>query len=84
MAAAIRDVPITVQSANLQLGTAWSARVRTSVIRISTKYFGRLNGASVYLRREGKSYRCNIDMGAFNIVSSEESSFNCYFAFIGH
>lgn len=54
MAAAIRDVPITVQGSNLQLSTALSALVRAGVIRISTKYFGRLNGASVYFRQEGR------------------------------
>jgi ribosome-associated translation inhibitor RaiA len=79
----IRNVPITVQASNIRLGAALPARVQRGVVRISSKYFGWLNGASVYFRREGRSYRCavNIDVGAFKIVTGAASAYDCYFAF---
>ncbi|HEU5020102.1 MAG TPA: ribosome-associated translation inhibitor RaiA [Pseudolabrys sp.] len=76
---------ILVKSSNIELGRALPAWVRRRIARIASKYFARLNAASVYLSREGRSYRCTIliDIGALKIVTGEGYGFNCYLAFHG-
>lgn len=74
---------IFVKSSNIKLGRALPAWIRRKIGRIVAKYFARLNAASVYFSREGRSYRCTvlIDIGALKIVTGEGFGFNCYLAF---
>lgn len=76
---------ILVKSSNIKLGRALPAWVRRRISRTVCKYFARLNAASVYFSREGRSYRCTvlIDIGALKIVTGEGFGFNCYLAFHG-
>jgi ribosomal subunit interface protein len=82
MTVAVREAVISVRSSNIHLGSALPARARRGVVRIARKYLGRLNGASVYFKREGRSFSCsvNIDVGALKIVTGKASGFNCYLA----
>jgi ribosomal subunit interface protein len=82
MTVAVRDAVISVRSSNIHLGSALPARARRGIVRIARKYFGRLSGASVYFKREGRSYSCtvNIEMGAFKIVTGKAFGFDCYTA----
>jgi len=80
MTVAVRDAVISVRSSNIHLGSALPARARRSIVRIALKYLGRLDGASVYFKREGRSYSCtvNVEMGAFKIVTGKASGLDCY------
>jgi ribosomal subunit interface protein len=77
------DAVITVQSANIDLGEALPGRARESILRVASKYFGRLNSGAVYFSREGQSYRCtvNLQMGALKMVTGEAHAPDCYRAF---
>ena len=77
------DRSITVQSANVDLGTALPAHARQAILRVAGKYFGRLNTAAVHFAREGKAYRCtvNMQMGALRMRSGEAESPDIYAAF---
>jgi ribosomal subunit interface protein len=50
---------------------------------VAGKYFGRLNTAAVHFTREGKTYRCtvNMQMGALKMMSGEGQSPDIYAAF---
>jgi ribosomal subunit interface protein len=80
-----RDAVMTVRSSNIQLGAALPERAREEIVRLAAKYLGRLNAASVYFSREGRSYRCtvNIDTGPPRIVTGEASGFSCHLALHG-
>src|SRR5215218_6760459 len=56
------DKNITVQSSSIDLGSSLPGHVRDSVFRVASKYFGRLNTASVHFNREGITYRCSVNM----------------------
>jgi ribosomal subunit interface protein len=77
------DRSISVQSSNVDLGDALPAHARQAILRVAGKYFGRLNSAAVHFVREGKAYRCtvNLRMGALRMRSGEASSPDIYAAF---
>ena len=77
------DKDITVQSSNVDLGSSLPGHARDSILRVASKYFGRLNTASVHFNREGITYRCsvNMQMGALPMKSGEARDKDIYVAF---
>src|SRR5829696_201517 len=77
------DKNITVQSSSIDLGSSLPGHVRDSVLRVASKYFGRLNTASVHFNREGITYRCsvNMQMGGLPMKSAEARDKDIYVAF---
>jgi len=77
------DRSISVQSSNVDLGDALPAHARQAILRVAGKYFGRLHAAAVHFTREGKTYRCtvNMQMGALRMRSAEAESPDIYAAF---
>ena len=77
------DKDIAVQSSNVDLGSNLPEHARQSILRVASKYFGRLNTASVHFTREGITYRCsvNMQMGALPIKSGDASDKDIYLAF---
>ncbi len=77
------DKDITVQSSNVDLGSSLPEHARESILRVASKYFGRLNTASVHFNREGITYRCsvNMQMGALPMKSAEARDKDIYIAF---
>lgn len=76
------DEQVLVRSSSIGLGAALLERARAGIARTAAKYFGRLNAATVYVSRDGRGYRCtvNIDMGAMRIVTGEALDFRCHAA----
>ena len=77
------DNTITVQSSNVHLGDRLPAYARESILRVASKYFGRLNTASTHFSREGISYRCSVtmQMGGLPMKSAEAKDKDIYLAF---
>ena len=77
------DRSISVQSSNVDLGGALPAHARQAILRVAGKYFGRLHAAAVHFSREGRTYRCtvNMQMGALRMRSAEANSPDIYAAF---
>ena len=77
------DKNIAVQSSNIDLGSSLPNHAREGILRVASKYFGRLNTASVHFSREGITYRCsvNMQMGSLPIKSAEGSDKDIYLAF---
>jgi ribosomal subunit interface protein len=77
------DKAITVQSSNVHLGDRLPAYARESILRVASKYFGRLNTASAHFSREGISYRCSVtmQMGGLPMKSAEAKDKDIYLAF---
>ena len=77
------DKDITVQSANVDLGSNLPDHARESIRKVAGKFFGRLNTASVHFTKEGITYRCsvNMQMGALPMKSGEARDKDIYVAF---
>jgi ribosomal subunit interface protein len=77
------DKAITIQSSNVHLGDRLPDHARASILRIASKYFGRLNAASAHFSRDGISYRCsvNMQMGGLPMKSAEARDKDIYLAF---
>ena len=77
------DKNITVQSSSIELGSSLPEYARESILRVASKYFGRLNTAAVHFNREGITYRCsiNMQMGALPMKSAEARDKDIYLAF---
>jgi len=77
------DNSILVQSSNVDLGDVFPEYARTNIRQVAGKYFGHLSAASVYVGREGITYRCtvNIQMGALKMMSGEAKNKDVYAAF---
>ena len=77
------DKAITVQSSNVHLGDRLPEHARESILRVASKYFGRLNTASVHFSQEGITYRCsvNMQMGGLPMKSAEAKDKDIYLAF---
>src|SRR4051812_42049174 len=56
------DRSISVQSSNVDLGAALPEHARQAILRVAGKYFGRLHAAAVHFSREGRTYRCTVNM----------------------
>ena len=77
------DKAITVQSSDVHLGDRLPDHARESILRVASKYFGRLNTASAHFSREGITYRCsvNMQMGGLPMKSAEARDKDIYLAF---
>src|SRR3712207_9295997 len=77
------DKAVTVQSSNVHLGDGLPDYARENILRVASKYFGRLNTASAHFTKDGISYRCsvNIQMGGLSVKSGEAKDKNIYLAF---
>jgi ribosomal subunit interface protein len=77
------DGEILVQSSNVDLGAALQQHARESILRVASKYFGRLTAASVHFTKEGVNYRSTVkmQMGGLNPASAEAQSKDIYLAF---
>jgi len=77
------DKDITVQSSNVDLGSNLPGHARESILRVASKYFGRLNTASAHFTKEGITYRCsvNMQMGGLPIKSAEAKDKDIYLSF---
>jgi ribosomal subunit interface protein len=77
------DKAITIQSSNVHLGDRLPDHARESILRIASKYFGRLNAASAHFSKDGISYRCsvNMQMGGLPMKSAEARDKDIYLAF---
>ena len=77
------DHAITVQSSHVHLGDRLPEHARESILRVASKYFGRLNTASVHFSRERITYRCsvNMQMGGLPMKSAEAMDKDIYLAF---
>jgi ribosomal subunit interface protein len=77
------DKAITVESSHIHLGDGLPAHARESILRVASKYFGRLNTASAHFTREGIAYRCsvNMQMGGLPAKSAEAEDKDIYLSF---
>ncbi len=77
------DKAIMIQSSNVRLGDSLPAYARESILRMASKYFGRLNTASAHFSKEGITYRCsvNMQMGGLPMKSAEGKDKDIYLAF---
>src|SRR5919112_347901 len=74
---------ITVERSTVDLGDAFRQHPRDGVLRVASKYFGRLTTGSVHVTREGVSYRCTVVMqaGALKTMTGEATDKEIYVAF---
>ena len=74
---------ITIQSSNIQLGDGLPDYARGNILRVASKYFGRLNTASAHFSKEGITYRCsvNMQMGGLPMKSAEAMGKDIYLSF---
>ncbi len=77
------DRAITIQSSNIHLGDGLPDYARENIVRVASKYFGRLNTASAHFSREGIIYRCsvNMQMGGLPMKNAEGRGKDIYLAF---
>jgi ribosomal subunit interface protein len=77
------DRAVTVRSSNVDLGDALRRHSEEGVLRVASKYFGRLNAGAVHFNKEGINYRCtvNMQMGALPMASAEAQNKDIYMAF---
>jgi ribosomal subunit interface protein len=77
------DRAVTVQSSNIDLGDALRQHAEEAILRVASKYFGRLNVGSAHFNKEGINYRCtvNMQMGALPMASGEAQNKDIYLAF---
>jgi ribosomal subunit interface protein len=77
------DRAITIQSSNIRLGDGLPDYARDNILRVASKYFGRLNTASAHFAKEGITYRCsvNMQMGGLPMKSAEGKDKDIYLAF---
>ena len=77
------DRAITIQSSNIHLGDGLPDYARENILRVASKYFGRLNTASAHFTKEGISYRCSVNMqvGGLSVKSGEAKDKDIYLAF---
>jgi ribosomal subunit interface protein len=77
------DKAIMIQSSNVHLGDRLPEHAREGILRVASKYFGRLNTASAHFSKEGISYRCsvNMQMGGLSMKSAEAKDKDIYLAF---
>jgi len=77
------DSNILVQSSAVDLGDMFPEYAKTNINQVAGKYFGHLSAASVYVTREGITYRCtvNMQMGALKMMTGEAKNKDLYAAF---
>lgn len=64
---------ITVGSSNVEIGEALSQRARDEVVRLASKYFGKVTTSAVHFSRAGHLYHCSLTMrpGGVAFISAE-------------
>jgi ribosomal subunit interface protein len=74
---------IAVGSANISLGDRLPEYAREGIRKVASKFFGRLNTASVHFTREGIIYWCSVSMqmGALPMKNAEARDKDIYVAF---
>ena len=74
---------ITIQRSNIHLGDGLPDYARENILRVASKYFGRLNTASAHFTKEGITYRCsvNMQMGGLPMKSAKGKDKDIYLAF---
>ncbi len=74
---------ITIGSANIDLGDSLRAHAEDSILKVASKYFGRLTVGSAHFNREGLDYRCsvNLQMGGLPMVTGEALAKDIVLAF---
>ena len=77
------EKPITIGSANIDLGDALRTHAEQSILKAAGKYFGRLTDASAHFNREGLDYRCSVSMkmGGLQTVAAEAQAPDARLAF---
>jgi ribosome-associated translation inhibitor RaiA len=72
-------VRVVVQSSSVALGDALRQRAHNGIERIASKYIGRLNAATIYFSRDGRGYRCtvNIDTGFRRVITGASRGTSC-------
>ncbi|MBL0408619.1 ribosome-associated translation inhibitor RaiA [Microvirga aerilata] len=72
-----------MQSSTIHLGDGLPDYARENILRVASKYFGRLNTASAHFSKEGITYRCsvNIQMGGLPMKSADGRDKDIYLAF---
>jgi hypothetical protein len=71
---------ITVQSSDIDLGEALPRHAEEGILRVASKYFGRLVTGSAHFSKEGHNFRCsvNMQMGALKMMSAEAQNKDIY------
>ena len=74
---------VTVQSSDIDLGEALPRHAEEGILRVASKYFGRLVTGSAHFSKEGHNFRCsvNMQMGALKMMSAEAQNKDIYQAF---
>ena len=74
---------VSIKSSTVDLGDAFRQHARDGMLRVASKYFGRLTAASAHVTREGTGYRCSVNMqaGALKTMSGEATDKDIYLAF---
>ena len=77
------ESPIAIKSGNIDLGDALRDYAEQSILKVASKYFGRLTSASAHFNRQGSAYRCsiNLQMGGLPVVSAEADAHDATQAF---
>jgi ribosomal subunit interface protein len=77
------DEAITIQSSNIYLGDKLPDHARENILRVASKYFGRLNATAAHFPKEGITYRCSVNtqMGGLPTKSAEDKDEDIYLAF---
>jgi ribosomal subunit interface protein len=77
------DNAITIQGSTIHLGDGLPDHARESILRVASKYFGRLNTASAHFSREGIIYCCslNMQMGGLPMKCAEAREKDSYLSF---
>ena len=67
------DTNITIGSPNIDLGESLRTHAEEAILKVASKYFGRLTVGSAHFNREGLEYRCsvNLQMGGLPMVTGE-------------
>ena len=77
------ESPITIGSGNIDLGDALRTHAEESILKVASKYFGRLTVASAHFNKEGSDYRCsvNLQMGGMPMITGEAEATDVHLAF---
>jgi ribosomal subunit interface protein len=75
--------PITIGSANIDLGESLRTYAEQEILKVAAKYFGRLTVGSAHFNKEGVDYRCsvNMQMGALPMMTGEATAKDIRLAF---
>jgi ribosomal subunit interface protein len=77
------ESPITIGSGDVDLGDALRTHAEESILKVASKYFGRLTQASAHFRSEGSGYSSSVtfQMGGLPTVAAEATAIEARLAF---